>query len=71
MARSYNRVEVFSATKARERQGLGERVTSFLNNHPQHEVVDYVVRQSSDAEFHCLTIVLFLYDEQKRRRHRK
>lgn len=67
---AYNRVEVFSATKARERNGLGERVTSFLRNHSDIEVVDTVIRQSSDREFHCLTIVLFLHDERKRRRTR-
>lgn len=63
----FNRVEVFSATKARDRNGLGERVTSFLRN-TTAEVVEKVVRQSSDREFHCLTVVLFLHDEKNRRR---
>ena len=52
-------VKVFSATKAREREELGETVTRWLKSSPVIEVVDRVVSQSSDNEFHCLTIVLF------------
>ncbi len=52
-------VKVFSATKARERDELGEIVTRWLKSNPDLEVVDRVVTQSSDNEFHCLTIVLF------------
>ena len=51
-------VKVFSATKAREREELGETVTRWLRSNDV-EVVDRVVTQSSDDEFHCLTIVLF------------
>lgn len=53
-------VEVFSATKARDREALGERVTGYLRSHPESEVVGKVVRQSSDRAFHCISIVLFL-----------
>ncbi|HVZ85617.1 MAG TPA: hypothetical protein VHG72_01515 [Polyangia bacterium] len=52
-------VKVFSATKARERESLGENVTKWLSDNPQVQVVDKTVTQSSDAEFHCLTITLF------------
>lgn len=55
----YEVVKVFSATKARDRGSLGERVTAFVRAFPELEVVGKCVRQSSDAEFHCLTIVLF------------
>ena len=51
-------VKVFSATKAREREFLGERVTDWIRAHPEHEMSDWVITQSSDREFHCLTIVL-------------
>jgi hypothetical protein len=54
-------VKVFSATKARDREALGENVTRWLVEHPQLQIVDKTVTQSSDAEFHCLTITLF-YD---------
>ena len=52
-------VKVFSATKARERAGLGEDVTSWIRSHPDCQIVDKIVTQSSDSEFHCLTITLF------------
>ena len=52
-------VKVFSATRARERQGLGDRVTEWIEDHPDVEIVDQTITQSSDLEFHCLTITLF------------
>lgn len=52
-------VKVFSATKAKDREELGETVTRWLKSNPEVEMVDRVVSQSSDNEFHCLTIVLF------------
>jgi hypothetical protein len=55
-------VKVFSATKAKEREELGENVTRWLRSNADLEVVDRVVTQSSDDEFHCLTIVLFYRD---------
>ena len=51
-------MRVFCATKARDRSQLGEVITEWIQSHPQVELVDKVVLQSSDAEFHCLTIVL-------------
>jgi hypothetical protein len=55
----FNGVKVFSATKAKERDELGETVTRWMRGNPELEVVDREVRQSSDDEFHCLTIILF------------
>lgn len=55
-------VKVFSATKAREREELGEVITRWLDDNPDIQIVDKVVRQSSDREFHCVTIVLFYRD---------
>jgi hypothetical protein len=52
-------VKVFSATKAKEREELGENVTRWLRSNADLEIVDHIVRQSSDSEFHCLTILLF------------
>lgn len=51
--------KVFSATKAKERDELGETITRWLADNPDIEVVDKVVTQSSDREFHCLTITIF------------
>lgn len=55
----FSGLKVFSATKAREREHLGERVTHWIRENPDVEVTDKVVTQSSDREFHCLTITLF------------
>ncbi len=52
-------VKVFSATKAKDREELGEGVTRWLRSNADLEVVDRVVSQSSDNEFHCLCIILF------------
>jgi hypothetical protein len=56
---SFTGVKVFSATKAKEREELGETITRWLRSNADLEVVDRVVSQSSDNEFHCLSIVLF------------
>jgi hypothetical protein len=51
---------VFSATKAKERELLGEVITEWIrNNGANVDIVDKIVTQSSDSEFHCLTITLF------------
>jgi hypothetical protein len=52
-------VKVFSATKARDREGLGELITTWIREHPELRLVDKIVTQSSDSEFHCLTITVF------------
>lgn len=63
-AMSFTGVKVFSATKAREREELGETVTRWLRSNDV-EIVDRVVTQSSDDEFHCLTIVLFFREKAR------
>lgn len=63
-------VQVFSATKARERELLGEKITDWMRDHPDTEIVDKIVTQSSDSEFHCLSVTLF-YKEKKRPSRRK
>ena len=55
----FDSVKVFAATKFTDRAVLGEVVTDWIGNHPEHQVTEIVVRQSSDAEFHCLTLVVF------------
>lgn len=56
---SFNGVKVFSATKAKEREDLGATVTRWLRANPDVEIIDKVVTQSSDREFHCLSITIF------------
>ncbi|MFZ5444794.1 MAG: hypothetical protein ACOZQL_32695 [Myxococcota bacterium] len=52
-------VKVFSTTLARDREVMGENITRWLKDNPNIELVDKEVTQSSDKEFHCLTITLF------------
>jgi hypothetical protein len=58
-AMQFTGVKVFSATKAKDREELGESVTRWIRSNGNLEIVDRVVTQSSDDEFHCLTIVVF------------
>ncbi len=58
-ASKFDAVKVFTATKAREREELGEVINRWIDDNPGIEIVDHVVSQSSDNEFHCLTISLF------------
>jgi hypothetical protein len=62
---SFTGVKVFSTTLARDRDALSERITGWLREHPDIEVVDKVVTQSSDKEFHCLSLTFF-YREKPR-----
>lgn len=55
----FNGVKVFTATKAKEREELGEHITKWLRNNPNISIADKTVTQSSDREFHCLTIAFF------------
>jgi hypothetical protein len=52
-------VKVFTATKAKEREALGDVITRWLADNPHAKVVDKIVTQSSDSQFHCLSITLF------------
>ena len=57
-------VKVFSATKAREREDLGDNVTRWMRANPGVKVTDKIVTQSSDREFHCLTITIFYLNQE-------
>jgi hypothetical protein len=56
-------VKVFSTTLARDREALSERINGWLRDNAHVEVIDKVVRQSSDQEFHCLTIIFFFREK--------
>jgi folate-dependent tRNA-U54 methylase TrmFO/GidA len=56
--------KVFSTTLARDREALGETITRWIAAHPELEMVGREVRQSSDRQFHCLSITLF-YRERR------
>ena len=58
-------MKIFSTTLARDREQMGDTITRWLHDNAQLEIVDKIVTQSSDKEFHCLTITLF-YRERAR-----
>ena len=60
---SFTGVKVFSATMAQERDQLGEKITAWLASHPNVQIVDKIVTQSSDEAFHCLAITLFFNEK--------
>ncbi len=62
---AFTGMKVFSTTLARDREAMGDTITRWLTDNPQNEIVDKIVTQSSDKEFHCLTITLF-YRERPR-----
>ncbi|MDZ4695004.1 MAG: hypothetical protein SGI86_07605 [Deltaproteobacteria bacterium] len=64
MAR-FNGVKIFSATMAQEREHLGEKVTAWIRDNPNAQIVDTIVTQSSDEAFHCLAITVFFWEERK------
>jgi len=56
---TFTGIKVFSTTLARDREQMGETITKWLKDNQNVEIVDKMVTQSSDKEFHCLTITLF------------
>jgi len=55
-------IKIFSATKARDRELLSDRVNKWIDGLWERErgiVVGATVTQSSDNAFHCLTITVF------------
>jgi hypothetical protein len=61
--RTFNGVRIFSATVAQQRAQLGEIVSEWLARHPQLELRDLQVLQSSDSAFHCLSIAVFYWEK--------
>jgi len=61
----FSGMKIFSTTLARDREQMGENITRWLQENQKLEIVDKIVTQSSDKEFHCLTITLF-YRERPR-----
>ena len=56
-------IKTFSATKSRDREVLGERVTEWLRGPGrQLHVLEKRDRSIRDREFHCVSIVLTLQE---------
>jgi hypothetical protein len=62
---AFTGVKVFTTTLARDREAMGEAVGRWLAEHPELVVVDKDVRQSSDSQFHCLSIVLYTRERER------
>jgi 1,2-phenylacetyl-CoA epoxidase catalytic subunit len=54
--------KVFSVTKARDREQVGDRISTWLETNPQLEIRQAFVRMSSDSAFHCWSLVLVCAD---------
>jgi hypothetical protein len=61
---AFNGVKIFSATMFQQRDQLGETVTAWIAANPTKKVTEFVVTQSSDAEFHCIAISLFFTENR-------
>jgi len=62
--RDINGVEIFSASRMRDRGELDARMTAWLrrkqaDSRNSFEIVDVVVTQSSDSEYHCYSATFF------------
>jgi hypothetical protein len=51
-------VKVFTATKAKEREELGEAVSLWMRQRDCPQVLDTQINQSSDNDYHCLSITV-------------
>ncbi len=60
--RTFNGVKVFSASMFQQREQLGERVTAWIAANPGLRITEFVVTQSSDAEYHMLAISVFFVE---------
>jgi len=55
----FDGMQIFSASKHEERGRLGEAVTAWRGRNPTLVITDVRLTQSSDNEFHCVTIAVF------------
>ena len=55
----FNAVKIFSATMFADRDQLSNKITDWIHQHPECEIVEIIQTQSSDHSFHCLTFTVF------------
>lgn len=56
---SFDVIKMFAGTTAGDRAVLGEKITGWLAANGHLVVIDREITQSSDNEFHCVTVTLF------------
>jgi hypothetical protein len=57
----FNGVKVFTGATELQRKRLGDVVTDWLATHESLRIVDMCVMQTSDSEYHCVTITIFYW----------
>lgn len=65
MSARINGVKVFAATMHLDRAHMGERVTQWLDEKRKidgFELIERTVTQSSDHNFHCISITLWYFE---------
>jgi len=60
--KDFNGVKVFSATMVANRMSLGDKITTWMTEHPEYDMRGAIVTQSSDNAFHCVAITLFYWE---------
>ncbi len=50
---------IFSASKHGDRERMGENVTAWRLRNSTSVITDVRTMQSSDNEFHCVTVIIF------------
>jgi hypothetical protein len=63
---AFNGIKVFSATMLAQREQLGDTVTAWIASRRDLQIRDIVVTQSSDAQFHCVSAVVFFWQTPAR-----
>lgn len=56
---NFDGMVIFSATKHTDREQLGANVTAWRQKNPSKTIVEVRTMQSSDNEFHCVTVIIF------------
>ena len=55
----FDGVQMFAATKAKDRDKMGETISQWMAKNRHLVPVDWCITQSSDNEFHCVTFTIF------------
>lgn len=55
----FDGLKMFSASKHADREKMGAEVTTWRQQNPNVAITEVRMLQSSDNEFHCVTIAIF------------
>ncbi|NQV13420.1 MAG: hypothetical protein HQ530_03900 [Parcubacteria group bacterium] len=57
-------VKIFTCTRHHEKEQEGDKITEWLRDNPDIQILEKMVLQSSDISHHCLTVAIFYHDPQ-------